>query len=159
MSIQDSITSQYHAALEMLKQAVIQCPDALWDDRAYKNVFWQVAYHVLFYTHLYLQPTAQDFVPWAKHRDKAYRPEEAVGEAYRKEEMLAYLDVCREQVEAQVAALDPEAPSGFSWLHFNKLEVQFYNIRHLQHHTGELCERLGAKGEVEVGWVMMKPAG
>jgi hypothetical protein len=36
--------------------------------------------------------------------------------------------------------------------------LQFYNIRHVQQHTGELCERLGAKGEVEVDWVGMQPA-
>ena len=43
--------------------------------------------------------------------------------------------------------------SGFSWLPFGKLELQFYSIRHVQHHTGELCERLGTTGDIEVGWV------
>ncbi|QRN82842.1 hypothetical protein JR338_10520 [Chloroflexota bacterium] len=59
------------------------------------------------------------------------------------------------QVEVQVGALDHAAESGFHWLPFNKLELQFYNIRHVQQHTGELCERFGAHGEVEVGWVGM----
>lgn len=48
------------------------------------------------------------------------------------------------------------AESGFYWLPFDKLELQFYNIRHIQQHTGEHCERLGAYGEIEVGWVGMK---
>jgi len=30
------------------------------------------------------------------------------------------------------------------------------NIRHIQHHTGELCERIGAQGGVEFKWVKMK---
>jgi hypothetical protein len=51
-----------------------------------------------------------------------------------------------------------EAESGFYWLPFDKLELQFYNIRYLQQHTGELCERLGAHGELQVQWVGMKPA-
>ena len=50
-----------------------------------------------------------------------------------------------------------EAESGFDWLAFNKLELQFYNIRHLQQHVGELCERLGM-GKVDVDWVGMKRA-
>jgi hypothetical protein len=52
--------------------------------------------------------------------------------------------------------MDLEAESGFYWLPFDKLELQFYNIRHVQQHTGELCERLGAQGEIEVDWVGMK---
>jgi len=56
----------------------------------------------------------------------------------------------------QVAAMDLQAESGFHWLPFNKLELQVYNIRHLQQHTGELCERLGAHGEIEVAWVAMQ---
>jgi hypothetical protein len=52
--------------------------------------------------------------------------------------------------------LDPEAESGFYWLPMNKLELQIYNIRHLQQHTGELMERLGSRAGVEVDWVGMK---
>jgi hypothetical protein len=36
------------------------------------------------------------------------------------------------------------------------LELQLYNIRHLQLHTGELCERLGTTG-VDVEWVGARP--
>jgi hypothetical protein len=46
-----------------------------------------------------------------------------------------------------------EAQSGFYWLPFGKLELQFYNVRHIQQHTGELCERLGATGDIEVEWI------
>jgi hypothetical protein len=38
-----------------------------------------------------------------------------------------------------------------------KLELQFYTIRHLQQHTGELCERLGTEAGIEIGWVGMRP--
>jgi hypothetical protein len=51
-----------------------------------------------------------------------------------------------------------DGPSGFYWIPMNKLELQFYNIRHLQHHTGELCERLGKTGAVEIGWIGTKPS-
>jgi hypothetical protein len=151
VSINDNIISQYQASLDMLKQAIVKCPDALWDDPRYKNVFWRVAYHALFFTHLYLQPGEQAFVPWTRHKP-GYEDMKQGGEPYNKAEMLEYLKICRGQVEEQVAALVLEAPSGFEWLRFNKLETQFYNLRHLQHHVGELCERLGAAGEIEVDW-------
>ncbi|OUC08831.1 hypothetical protein RY27_06645 [Litorilinea aerophila] len=62
------LASQYLAALQMLQQAVQRCPAFLWDDATSPNRFWQVAYHALFYTHPYLQPSEDDFVPWPGHR-------------------------------------------------------------------------------------------
>jgi hypothetical protein len=155
MGVKEIIKSQYWASLEMLREAVRCCPDSLWDNQEDQNRFWQVAFHALFYTHLYLQPNEQAFVPWNKNKTGTHRLEKD-GDPYRKEEILEYFEVCREQVEAQVPALDLEAPSGFEWIPFNKLELQFYNIRHIQHHTGELCERLGASGNVEVPWIGAK---
>ncbi len=163
MDAKQAIASQYLAALEMLKQAIAKCPKALWDDPGDKNRFWHVAYHTLFYTHLYLQESEGDFVPWARHR-KDYQylgaapwppyPSPDIGEAYSQADMLAYLEICREQVKEKVAAVNLEAAaSGFSWLPFGKLELQLYNLRHLEQHTGELMDRLGTRAAIEVDWV------
>jgi hypothetical protein len=143
----------------MLKQAILQCPDALWLDTDYQNPFWHVAYHVLFYTHFYLGNSEETYIPWEKHRDGIVSLKADVAEEppRSKGELLTYLDHCREMVEQQVPALDLEAESGFYWLPFDKLELQLYNIRHIQQHTGELHERLGARGEIEIDWVGMKP--
>jgi hypothetical protein len=160
MNIKDIVKSQYHASLEMLRQAIIKCPDPLWDGGEYKNAFWRVAYHALFFTHLYLQVSLEDFCPWAKHKENYEALDHQLprdGEPYTKGEVLEYCEMCGEQIEERVASLEPDAPSGFHWLPFSKLELQFYNIRHLQQHTGELCERLGARGDIEVGWVGQAP--
>jgi hypothetical protein len=155
MSTKDSIKSQYYASLQMLRQAVTKCPDALWDDRSYKNVFWHVVYHSLFYTHLYLAPTRESFKPWSKSRP-GYNEFKEGQEPYSKADILVYFEVVEQQVEEQIGALDPDAPSGFHWLPFNKLELQIYNIRHLQQHAGELYERLGVSNGIEVDWVSLK---
>ena len=160
MGVKETLKSQYRAPLEMLKQAIVECPESLWYDPEYKNPFWHIAYHVLFYAHFYLQPSEKDFVPWEKHKEEYVSlgsSEGRAGEPYSKEEILAYLGLCWEQVEEQVTGMDLRAESGFYWLPFDKLELQIYNIRHLQQHTGELCERMGTKGDIEVGWVGMKP--
>lgn len=163
MDLKATIKSQYWASLEMLRQVILNCPDSLWAASDYKNQFWNIAYHVLFYTHLYLHPKEDDYVPWkglrGEHRTLGSAPDaDAKTDAYRKEELLAYLHFCAEQVDAMVEALELDAESGFYWLPFDKLELQFYNIRHIMQHMGELGERLGAKGEVDVRWVGMKPA-
>ena len=147
------IRSQYLAALEMIKQAIEKCPEELWNPAEDRAPFWHVAYHALFYTHLYLQPRLQDFRPWAKHREEAHRLEQHLTAVYSPAEVLEYLGLCQQEVKEKTAQLDLEAASGFDWLRFNKLELQFYNIRHLQQHTGELMERLGARAKVDVDWV------
>ncbi len=70
MDIRQVIQSQYGASLDMLKQAVERCPASLWDDGRYRNRCWHIAYHALFYTHLYLQRSERDFSPWARHREQ-----------------------------------------------------------------------------------------
>lgn len=155
MNPKPAIKSQYKASLEMLRQAIEKCPEALWTDASYQNPFWRLAYHTLIYTHFYLSPREEDFVPLDKfQKDLQLLGREIPGtRVYSQAELLDFLTLVLDQVEIQVEALDLEAASGFDWLPFNKLELQFYNIRHIQQHTGELCERLGAHGEVEVAWV------
>ncbi|WP_420629766.1 DinB family protein [Candidatus Leptofilum sp.] len=160
--MQKEITSQYLAVLEMMKQVIAKCPDDLWQDASHTNPFWHVAYHALFYTHLYAQPEEATFVPWEKHRPNVngfgpppWAPDEPWerGEPYSQADLLDYLAICQNEVTKQTSQLNPEAPSGFSWIPLNKLELQFYNIRHLQLHIGELCERLWAEAGAEIGWV------
>ena len=59
------IQSQYRAALEMLRQAIDACPDALWAAPTThpQSPFWRVAYHAVFYAHLYLQPRDIRWLP------------------------------------------------------------------------------------------------
>ena len=68
MDIRKALTSQYLAALAMLEETIRRCPDDLWVDPQAKDQFWQIAYHALFFTHLYLQESEAAFRPWAKHR-------------------------------------------------------------------------------------------
>ena len=141
------IQSQYLAALEMLKQVIVRCPAARWDTPGERGKFWEKAYHALFFAHLYLQETEQHFQPWEKHHD----PD--TGVPFSREEVLEYLAFVQQQVAERVPVTDLEsAESGFHWLKFGKLELQFDNIRHIQQHTGELYERLD-KENIELDWV------
>ena len=63
MTTRQVIQSQYRAALDMIGEAIAKCSDTLWEDPAYTNRFWHIAYHALFYTHLYLQDSGQTYVP------------------------------------------------------------------------------------------------
>lgn len=158
MNIYNIIQSQYLASLEMMFSVIASCPDALWNAEKDKNRFWHVAYHALFYIHLYLQPTEADFENWSKAHPKtsSLNPGDEPGKPYSRQDLLEYVDFCRAQVRTIVPRLDLHAESGFDWLPFSKLETQFYNIRHLMQHTGELMERLWVEAGIEVQWVGMQ---
>jgi hypothetical protein len=165
MDTLDVIRSQYKASLEMLNQAILKCPESIWDDPVDKTKFWRIAYHTLFYVHLYLQGSEQEFVPWEKHcKDYQYlgtiswdsNRQPKIGEPFTKGDLLDYLDLCLQQVDEKTQKLILDAESGFAWLPFNKLELQIYNIRHIQQHTGELMERLGSRAAIDLDWIGMK---
>lgn len=146
----------------MLNDAVDLCPKDLWLSTNYQNRFWHVAYHSLFYTHLYVQPSEDDFQAWSKHvpnsnylGPRPWMPNESfqIPEPYAKADVQDYLKLCRSAVEKQVPLIHFEDRSGFSWLPFDKLELQLYNIRHLQHHTGQLIDRLRTAVNIGVSWV------
>jgi hypothetical protein len=151
MDTQKIIQSQYLAALAMLEQVIVKCPEACWNAPGDKDKFWDKAYHTLFYVHLYLQEVEDDFKPWEKQHEVEETP-------YTQDEVLEYLALVRAMVRERVPLIDLEAESGFHWLPFDKLELQFYNIRHIQQHTGELYERLGTRENIELDWVGMQLA-
>ena len=156
------ITSQYLAALEMLKQSVVKCPEALWNSPDDKTKFWHIAYHALFYTHLYLaepgktsrrgRNIGRSMSSSARCRGRLMRRRRSASLSTRRASSNTWPSVSSTSLE-RVPQLDLEAGSGFGWLPFGKLELQFYNIRHLQQHTGELMERLGTRASIDVNWV------
>jgi DinB superfamily len=164
-SINSAIKSQFNAALDMLQQTIVKCPDSLWLDATAPNHFWHVAYHTLFFLHLYLQPRVQDFVAWPKHIREIenlsappWAPDDKpqIGEPYSCQDVLEYLEFCRGEIDRQITALDFEQPSGFHWLPFSKMELQFYNLRHLHQHIGELSGRLLTEARLTIDWVALK---
>ena len=157
------IQSQYHASLAMLRQAIVACPDDVWaaEVSAPQSAFWNVAYHAVFYADLYLREREEAFRPWVGHREESHflgsvpwppygKPKPCA--PYTKEEVLEYVDDVVGRVDSLVDAVDLEGPSGFHWLAFGKLDLQIYNIRHVQQHAGELSERLAARG-IELEWI------
>ena len=149
----------------MLRNAVESCSESLWL-QGEPNAFWHIAYHVAFYTHLYLSPSEEDFRPWLLHR-LGYQflgaiPEEPGAPRiadrpdcvpYTKAEILSYIDTLFPEVERQLGVLDPNGASGFYWIPFSKLELQLYNIRHIAHHTGQLADRLRREANTGLAWV------
>jgi hypothetical protein len=160
------LKSQYHAALAMLGEAIQRCPDDVWLASDHKNAFWQIAYHTLFFTHFYLQPDESAFRPWEHHQSAVQNPDGIGGppdpnsslpnipNPYTKAQVLEYWKFCDQMVDDAVDKLDLENPqSGFPWYRMSKLEHQLVNVRHLQHHTAQLMDRLRSAVNIGIKWV------
>ena len=108
-SIRNAFDAQFRAGLNMLEAAVRACPDEAWDSAEQVNRFWHIAYHTLFYVHLYLFRTVAEHRPWSGHRDGA---EDLGKEAapYTRENILEFLAFCRGHARRQITGLQP-APS------------------------------------------------
>lgn len=164
------LKSQYHAALAMLEEPIERCPDALWFDPTPKNAFWQLAYHTLYFAHLYLMPNEAAFRPWDGQQPETQHPDSIPGRAdpdsrlplipepYSREQVLSYWSVCDGMVDTCIEALDLAQPdSGFWWYRMSKLEHQFVALRHIQHHAAQLADRLRAAADLATTWVDSGP--
>ena len=164
--LRPALKGQYHAALAMLRESVELCPDDLWLDESPANAFWRVAYHALFFVHLYMMDTPEDFVPWDGHQGDVQQPDGILGppeqgnplpvspDPYSKEQVLAYWRICDDMVDGRVDAMDLSDPtSGFYWYPISNLEHQIVNIRHTAHHAAQLADRVRAALDVGVRWV------
>lgn len=170
--IRTTLKRQYHAALAMHRDAVERCPARLWTDATPTNAFWQVAYHTLYFTHLYLMPEASAFRPWPEHKEHVQHEDGIPGPAdpnsdapllptpYTHEQVLSYGRHVDAMVDDAVDALDLMAlQSGFWWYEMSKMEHQLVNLRHVQHHAAQLADRVRAATGDGVAWVSSNGAG
>jgi len=156
------ITSQIRAALQMLRSMIEACPDDLWNRPSDSNPTWALAYHAIYFAHLYLSPSEESFEPFGH----ACAGREGFGrtdlddwtrlgpdDVYSVDDVLAYLEHVDGRVADLVRAVPLDGPSGFQWLPFTKEEAHLYNLRHIQHHAGGLIERLRQAANRGVRWV------
>jgi hypothetical protein len=148
---------QFGAALEMLENAVLACPAELWGEGGRRPEFWYVVYHTLFFLDLYLSGSAEGFAPPEPFTLDELDPAGVMpGRVYTKEELSDYLRHGREKCRATVGALTDEgarARCTFRWGEVSFAELLLYNMRHVQHHAGQLNLLLRQETDAAPGWV------
>lgn len=148
---------QFGGAIDMLANAVRACPEELWGDRGRRPEFRHVVYHTLFYLDLYLSGSAEGFAPPEPYTLDELDPAGLMpGRVYAKEEMLGYLRHCREKCRATVRGMTEERARAlcvFRWGEVSFAELLLYNLRHVQHHAGQLNLMLRRETGAAPGWV------
>jgi hypothetical protein len=153
--------AQYEAALCMMDDCIQLCPQEHWDGLVGKYPFWMVAYHTLCFVDLYLAPSQDAFELRKEFHPKGW--DEYEGEypsrRFAKDEISRYLQICLEKARATFAAETEQslaAPNGHGRKNYSRHELHLYNLRHIQHHTGQLSvfvRKVGADPKwIGSGW-------
>jgi hypothetical protein len=165
---------QFGAAIDMLENALVACPAALWQERLWRTSsppgfpprfaeFWYVSFHALVWLDLYLSGVPEEeFAPPAPFAQGELDSVEALpARPYSREELRAYLTSLRQKSHTTLGALTDEQarrPVAYPWSGgqpISYLELQLYNLRHVQEHAAQLSLFLGqhAMPDTDLGWV------
>jgi hypothetical protein len=163
MTIDDSLRAvigrQLGAAIDMLDNAMTACPDTLWDDGSGQYSFWYCAFHTLFWLDLYLTGSVEGFTPPAPFTLDELDPAGIIPDrSYTKPELRAYLTHGRRRLREAIEGLTAETAGRrcrFGWGEASYLELLLYNLRHVQHHVGQLNMRIREKTESAPRWVAL----
>ncbi len=137
--VKNSLWSQLGASIDMLENAIKLCPDELWNS---ENKFSWQSYHALFFLDYYSTLNPVGFGP-RKPFSYSEFGEGLPDEIFPKDDILNYLDFNRKKCQELIMNLTPEL-SESRWINesktmnFSLLEILIYNMRHVQHHAGQL---------------------
>ena len=146
------IWQQFGAAIDMLENAMRACPEDVWPE------CWYIAYHTLFFLDFNMSESAEGFAPPAPFTLDELDPAGILPERpFTKDELLAYLDHGRRKCNARIQALTDEQAGqrcGFERPEVTRVELLLYNMRHVQHHTGQLNLILRQRIDSAPRWVV-----
>jgi len=165
MNIRPAIEGQYRAGLAMLRECIEKCPDEVWSAGEHPRAFWRIAYHALYYTHLYALRGLEDFQPWERdvpHARVLWLDDEEgippVETTFRQADLLEYLSFIETHLGGWLDEVDfSSSESGFYWYKIPKLDHEILSVRHLGVHVGQLQERLYERG-IDLDWVSRREA-
>jgi len=137
-----NIWRQFGAAIDMLENALIACPDEQWSSRSWRPEFWYVVFHTLFWLDFYLSDSFEEFRPPAPFTLDELDPAGLIPERpYTKDELQDYLEHGRRKCRSTIESLTDERARErrvFGSVDACFSELLLYNMRHVQHHVAQL---------------------
>ncbi len=162
MSIIDNkmLWRQFETAIHSFGDALRHCPDELWEENLWADqpgqwvadgfsTFWYLGYHTLFWLDLYLTGAEEGFTPPEPFDLVEMEANEQLPRTYSREELLGYLNQCRQKCQDIVSGLSTEQAyqlCRFPWGEVPFGELLLYTMRHVQEHAAQLHMFLGQRG-------------
>ena len=156
-TLQHSLWKHFGASIDMLKDAIELSPEELWNNN---RKFYYMAYHTVVFIDYYTSMPPRNFTAALPYTltEPAKLPADAIDDIlpdklHSKQELLAWLQTCRDKCRQLIANLTEEQLSQ-RWaadspdinltlsdprvVQDSVLDVLFLNMRHVQHHTAQL---------------------
>lgn len=156
-NLRSAIHLQFGAALDMLENAVRACPEEHWTGPRVEQAFWYLTFHTLFWLDYYLADDPATFAPPPPYTLGEMDPAGVYPDRpYRKDELLAYLDHGRRRLRETIEGLDEaraRETRTLRWGELTRVELLLYNMRHVQHHAGQLNLMLRQSVDAAPRWV------
>jgi hypothetical protein len=160
-----SYSRQVGASLKMLENAILKADDKTWTARINNMPFWQICYHVLWYTDFYFHADQETFKPQSFDvqglKDIQYKPDslhvEMLKHPLSKSDMLLYHNYVKQKSFEFIQGINESyftTPSPFEWHGFPMIDIVDYNLRHLQHHVAYLDIIIRREQNMGSPWVM-----
>lgn len=151
-----AIRQQFHAAIDMLANAIKACPDSVWSGQG-RGAFWYLAFHTLFFLDLYLSSEGESrFHPPPPFGLTELEPDVVPASVYGRDELLGYVEHCRKKLDAVMAGMTEvwaSNPCPFPYREMSNGELLLYNMRHVQHHAAQLNMLLRQATDSAPRWV------
>jgi len=148
--IQESLWRQFGASIDMLINVISNTPDNYFTTN---KRFYYLAYHCAIFLDYYLTIPPKEFAPILTFtiKEKNERPIESIGDMipdkiYSREELVDYLKKSRLKCKSLIYSLRDDEKfkirfiegNGEGDMNYSVLEILLYNLRHTQHHIGQL---------------------
>ncbi|MDR7211281.1 DinB family protein [Flavobacterium piscis] len=141
---------QFGATIDMLEDSIVVCPETCWDK------IWYSAYHTIFWLDYYSSQNPDTFSPPQPFTLSEFDPEGILPERiYNKKELLEYLEFSRKKIFLLIDGLNEKtAQERFvtKKKDYNRIEMIIYNMRHVQHHIGQLNLLLRQNADLAGKW-------
>lgn len=166
--IQKVLWRQFASSIDMLGNAIAALPAEKWADD--KRLLY-MAYHSLLFLDYYLTIPPTNFSAGLPFTLVPYDeiPAGALDDLlperpYSQAECLAYLQASRDKCQRLLEGLSladlekgwiaqPDIIAPGCTMHFSVLDILLYNLRHVQHHTGQFNLLLRQMGVAPPDWV------
>ena len=155
--MQDIIHQQFGAAIDALEGTVQACPEDTWTSGERWQQPWYLTFHSLFWLDHYLTESSVDYAPPAPFTRGEMESNVFPERTYTKAELIVWLNQCRQALSARIATIstneDCQRQCHLLWGEMGAAELLVYNMRHVQHHVGQINMLIRQGGGTPAPWV------
>ena len=166
--LQKVLWNQFGASIDMLRDIIALWPDQYWN---LQSKVYYLSYHILLFLDYYLTIPPTNFkatLPLkmiSPDNIPAYAVDDLLpAKLYTKKELLDGLQTCRQKCKQLIFGLTEDNLeqtwidqrddiAGSSTLKYSVLEILLYNLKHIQHHVGQLNLLLREETGQAADWV------